>query len=205
MVRPWPQPPLLCPRTPTTIPTACLLSVPQQSFDGSSQARARETFSPSRVPLSSQKGRAEEKPGSTEASVDPCLWHATSPSPIQTPASVGFSVVFFPVTVSWEPHNWPSSLLDRPFPDPARHRCLSLSSIGKASGRDWVEVGWEKGVSAPPPSRDAHTHKHHTHTRVGTDYASHRGGAEPSGKHTTICLRAPDLLTGSRPREPTRN
>lgn len=44
----------------------------------------------------------------------------------------------------------------------------------------------------------------HTHSQVGTDYDSHRGGAEPSGKHTTICLRAPDLLTGSRPRGPTR-
>ena len=118
------------------------------------------------------------------------------------------------MTISWEPHNWPGSLLDRPFPDPARHGCFSVSSIGKASGRDWVEVGWEKVVSASPPTDrqpDTHTHAHtrthahtQTHTRVGTDYASHRGGAEPSGRHTTICLRAPDPLTGSRPRGPTR-
>lgn len=189
MACPWPQPPRLCPRTPTTIPTACLLSVPQQSFDRSSQARARETFSPSRVPLSSQKGRAE-------ASVDPLP--LACDVPIRTTASGGFSVVFFPMAVSWEPHNWPGSLLDRPFPDPARHGCLSVSSTGKASGRDWVEVGWGKGVSAPPKPPP------HKHTRVGTNYASHRGGAKPSGKHTTICLSAPDLLTGSRPRGPTR-
>lgn len=86
----WPQPPRLCPRTPPTIPTPCVLSVPQQSFNRSSQAHAIGTFPASRVPLPSQKCQGDEKPGSAEAGVDPCLW---------TPASIGLSATFFP---------WPS-------------------------------------------------------------------------------------------------
>lgn len=60
---------------PYRLSAVCPTAIIRSFIAGTCQ---RDLFS-KQSPFSSQKGRAEEKPGSTEASVDPCLWHATAP------------------------------------------------------------------------------------------------------------------------------
>lgn len=126
-----------------------------------------------------------------------CLWHATSPFG-QLPAEAS-PLSFFP----WPSHGSHTTGPVACWTDPSQIQLDTGVSpcplLGRLRGGTGLRSGGEK-VCLPLPT-PPHTHKH---TRVGTNYASHRGGAKPSGKHTTICLSAPDLLTGSRPRGPTR-
>lgn len=148
MARPWPQPPRLCPRTPTTIPTACLLSVPQQSFDRSSQAHARETFSPSRVPLSSQKGELRRNQGAQRQA-----WILAFG--MRRPHSDTCQRRLLRCLFSHGRLMGATQLARQ-----LAGQTLPRSSSTRVSLRvlyweDWVEVGWGNGVSAPP-----HTHTH---------------------------------------------